>query len=209
MVAVKLGFVSSFNRPGGNATGVSIYTTELLAKRLQLLRELVPRISRVALLINADNAGSEIEVEDMTLVAEAAGLGLNPVNASASLGLEAAFSTAVAEQANALLVSADPFLTTQRKSIVTLAARHALPAVYPWREYVESGGLMSYGPILMDAYYQNGVYAGRILQGERAGDLPVQIPLKFELGIHLRAARALNLTVPRTTLFPADYVIEK
>jgi len=206
---VKLGFVSSFNRPGGNATGVSIYTTELLAKRLQLLRELVPRISRVALLINGDNAGSEIEVEDMMMVAEAAGLGLNPVYASAAFGLEAAFSTAVAEQANALVVSADPFLTTQRKSIVTLAARHALPAVYPWREYVESGGLMSYGPILMDAYYQNGVYAGRILQGERAGDLPVQMPLKFELGINLRAAKALNLTVPRITILRADYLIEK
>ena len=101
----------------------------------------------------------------MMMVAEAAGLGLNPVYASAASGLEAAFSTAVAEQANALVVSADPFLTTQRKSIVTLAARHPLPAVYPWREYVESGG---YGPDLMDAYYQNGVYAGRILQGERA-----------------------------------------
>jgi putative ABC transport system substrate-binding protein len=169
----------------------------------------VPRISRVALLINADNAGSEIEVEDMTMIAEAAGLGLNPVYASAVFGLEAAFSTAVAEQANALLVSADPFLTTQRKSIVTLAARHALPAIYPWREYVESGGLMSYGPDLMDAYYQNGVYAGRILQGERVGDLPVQMPLKFELGIHLSAAKALNLTVPRITLLRADYVIEK
>jgi ABC-type uncharacterized transport system substrate-binding protein len=187
---------------------VSIYTTELLAKRLQLLRELVPRISRVALLINADNAGSEIEVEDMTMVAEAAGLRLIPIMASASAGLEASFSTAVAERADALLVSADPFLSTNRNLIVALAARHALPAAYPWREYVESGGLMSYGPNLMDAYYQNGVYAGRIIRGEKAGDLPVQLPLKFELGINLKTTKALNLTVPKVTLLRADHVIE-
>jgi len=122
--------------------------------------------------------------------------------------LEAAFANAVAERADAILVSADPFFSTRRDQIVALAARHALPAAYPWREYVESGGLMSYGPNLMDAYYQNGVYAGRILQGERAGDLPVQVPLKFELGIHLRTAKALNLTVPKVTLARADYVIE-
>jgi len=204
---VKLGFVSSFNRPGSNATGVSIYTTELLAKRLQLLREVTPRASRVALLVNADNAGSEIEVGDMAAVAEAAGLALIPVKASVATGLEAAFATAVAERADALLVSADPF-STKRNSIVALAARHALPTAYPWHEYVESGGLMSYGPSLMDAYYQIGIYAGRIIHGERVGDLPVQLPLKFDLGVNLRTAKALNLTVPRVTLMAADPVIE-
>jgi putative ABC transport system substrate-binding protein len=206
---VKLGLVSSFNRPGGNATGVSIYTTEVLAKRLQLLREVVPRMSRVALLENADSEIiSEIEVENM-MVAGAAGLGVIPVKASAAVGLEVAFANAVAEGADALLVSADPFFSTKRDAIVALAARHALPAAYPWREYVESGGLMSYGPNLRDAYYQNGVYAGRILQGEKAGDLPVQVPLKFELGINLGTAKALKLTVPRVTLLRADHVIEE
>jgi putative ABC transport system substrate-binding protein len=205
---VKVGLVPSFNRPGGNATGVSIYTTELLAKRLELIRELVPRMSRVALLVNADNAGSEIEVGDMAMVAGAAGLALIPVKASATAGLEPAFATAVAERADVLLVSADPFFSTKRDPIVALAARHALPAAYPWREYVESGGLMSYGPSLMDAYYQIGVYAGRILQGENAGDLPVQLPVKFDLGVNLRTAKALNLTVPRVTLLAADPVIE-
>jgi putative ABC transport system substrate-binding protein len=205
---VKLGLVSSFNRPGGNATGVSIYTTEVLAKRLQLLRELVPRMSRVALLENADSEIiSEIEVENM-MVARAAGLGVIPVKASAATGLEAAFANAVAERADAILVSADPFFSTRRDSVVALAARHALPAAYPWGESVESGGLMSYGPSLMDAYYQNGVYAGRILQGEKAGDLPVQTPLKFELGINLKTAKALNLTVPKVTLLRADHVID-
>jgi putative ABC transport system substrate-binding protein len=179
---VKLGLVSSFNHPGGNATGVSIYTTELLAKRLQLLRELAPRMSRVALLENADSEIiSKIEVETM-MVSGAAGLVLVPVKASAAAGLEAAFSTAVAERADAILVSADPFFSTRRDQIVALAARHALPAAYPWREYVESGGLMSYGPNLMDAYYQNGVYAGRMLQGERAGDLPDAGAAKIRAG---------------------------
>jgi putative ABC transport system substrate-binding protein len=168
----------------------------------------MPRISRVALLVNADNAGSEIEVGDMAAVAEAAGLSLIPVKASAAIGLEAAFSTAVAERADALLVSADPFLTIKRNSIVALATRHALPTAYPWREYVESGGLMSYGPSLMDAYYQIGMYAGRILHGERVGDLPVQLPLKFDLGVNLKTAKALNLTVPRVTLLAADPLIE-
>jgi putative ABC transport system substrate-binding protein len=205
---VKLGLVSSFNRPGGNATGISIYTTELLAKRLELLRELMPRMSRIALLVNADNVVSEIEVEDMARVAGAAGLALIPVKASAAIGLEAAFATAVAERADALLVSADPFLTIKRKSIAALATRHALPAAYPWREYVESGGLMSYGPSLMDAYYQIGIYAGRLLKGEKPGDLPVQLPLKFDLGVNLKTAKALNLTVPRVTLLAADPVIE-
>ena len=205
---MKLGLVSSFNRPGGNATGVSIYTTELLAKRLELLRELLPRASRIALLINADNVVSEIEADDMEMLARAAGLRLIIVKANAATGFEGAFSAAATDRADALLVSADPFFTIQRTRIVALAARHRLPAAYPWLEYVEAGGLMSYGPILLDAYQQIGVYAGRILQGERAGDLPVQLPLKFELGINLGTAKALNLMVPRVTLFRADRLID-
>jgi putative tryptophan/tyrosine transport system substrate-binding protein len=204
---VKLGLVSSFNRPGGNATGVSIYTTELLAKRLELLHELVPRASRIALLVNADNPVSEIEIDDMRMVAKAAGLKLTIVKASAATGFTAAFSAAAAG-ADVLLVSADPFFTTQRGPIVAFAAQHGLPAAYPWLEYVESGGLISYGPVLVDAYQQIGVYAGRILRGEKPGDLPVQLPAKFELGINLRTAKALKLMVPRVTLLRADHLID-
>ena len=205
---MKLGLVSSFNRPGGNATGVSIYTTELLAKRLELLRELMPRASRIAFLINADNVVSEIEADDVEMIARAAGLRLTIVKANAATGFEGAFSAAAADRADALLVSADPFFTNQRTRIVALAARHRIPAAYPWVEYVEAGGLMSYGPILMDAYEEVGVYAGRILQGERASDLPVQLPLRFELGINVRTAKALNLMVPRVTLLRADHLVD-
>jgi putative ABC transport system substrate-binding protein len=205
---VKLGLVSSFNRPGGNATGVSIYTTELLAKRLELFRELVPGASRIALLVNADNVISEIEIDDMEMVAKAAGLQLIIIKADAATGFEAAFASAAANRADALLVSADPFFTTRRGPIVALAVRHGFPAAYPWLGYVEAGGLFSYGPSLMDAYEQIGAYAGRILKGARAGDLPVRLPFKFELGINVKTAKALNLKVPRLTLLRADHVIE-
>jgi len=205
---VKLGIVSSFSRPGGNATGVSIYTSELLGKRLSLLLELVPRVERLALLINAGNVVSEFEVKDMEVVAAAAGLRLIVVAASAKEGIEAAFASAADQNADALLVSADPFFSTRRRPIVALAAQHGLPAAYPWREYVEAGGLMSYGPTLMEAYHQIGLYAGRILKGEKPGDLPVQVPRKFELVVNLGTARSLDLEVPRITLFRADHLID-
>jgi putative ABC transport system substrate-binding protein len=205
---VKLGIVSSFSRPGGNATGVSIYTSELLGKRLSLLLELVPRVERLALLINASNVVSEFEVKDMEEVAAAAGLRLIVVGASAKEGIEAAFASAADQNADALLVSADPFFSTRRNRIVALAAHHGLPAAYPWREYVEAGGLMSYGPTLMEAYHQIGLYAGRILKGEKPGDLPVQLPRKFELVVNLGTARSLDLEVPRITLFRADHLID-
>jgi len=205
---VKLGIVSSFSRPGGNATGVSIYTSELLGKRLSLLLELVPRVERLALLINAGNVVSEFEVKDMEVVAAAAGLRLIVVAASAKEGIEAAFASAADQNADALLVSADPFFSTRRRRIVALAAHYRLPAAYPWREYVEAGGLMSYGPTLMEAYHQIGLYAGRILKGEKPGDLPVQVPRKFELVVNLGTARSLDLEVPRITLFRADHLID-
>jgi putative tryptophan/tyrosine transport system substrate-binding protein len=132
---------------------------------------------------------------------------LTIVKASAATGFTAAFSAAAAG-ADVLLVSADPFFTTQRGPIVAFAAQHGLPAAYPWLEYVESGGLISYGPVLVDAYQQIGVYAGRILRGEKPGDLPVQLPAKFELGINLRTAKALKLMVPRVTLLRADHLID-
>ena len=205
---VKLGIVPSFSRPGGNATGISIYTTELLGKRLSLLLELKPRVERLALLVNASNVVSEFEVKDMEAVAAAAGLRLIVVGASAKIGIEAAFASAVDQNADALLVSADPFFSTRRRQIVALAAHYRLPAAYPWREYVEAGGLMSYGPTLMEAYHQIGLYAGRILKGEKPGDLPVQLPRKFELAVNLGTAKTLDLEVPRITFFRADHLID-
>jgi ABC-type uncharacterized transport system substrate-binding protein len=181
---------------------------EQCPRPLILPKTLVTRDEERALLINSDNVVSEIEVEDMAMVARAAGLELLPVKANARAGLDAAFSATVAERTDALIDSADPFLSSKRNQIVALAAQHALPAAYPWGDYVESGGLMSYGPNILDSYYQIGIYAGRILRGERAGDLPVQLPLKFEFGINVRTAKALNLTAPRVTLLRADKVVE-
>jgi putative ABC transport system substrate-binding protein len=205
---VKLGLVASFNRPGGNATGISIYTTELLAKRLEFLRELVPKATRVALLVNQNVPATEIEIKDMQAVAAAIGLQLAVLRASTESELEAAFPSAVDQRTDVLLVSADPFFSTRRRQIVALAARHSLPAIYPWREYIEVGGLMSYGPTLMEAYYLHGLYASRILKGERPGDLPVQVPRTFELIINLGTAKALNLTVPRIMRVRSDHLID-
>jgi putative tryptophan/tyrosine transport system substrate-binding protein len=205
---VRLGLVTSFSRPGGNATGVSIYTTELLGKRLSQLRELVPTADRIALLVNGSNVVSEFEVRDMEAVVAAAGRQLIVADASIGNGIEAAFAAAVDQNADALLVSADPFFSTRRRHIVALAAHYKLPAAYPWREYAESGGLMSYGPILMDAYHQIGLYAGRILKGEKPADLPVRLPWRFELVVNLGTAKALDLTVPRIMRLGADHLID-
>jgi putative tryptophan/tyrosine transport system substrate-binding protein len=205
---VKLGIVASYSRPGGNATGVSIYTSELLGKRLSLLLELMPRAERLALLINTSNVVSEFEIKDMETVAAAAGVRLIVIDASAKDGIESAFALAVGQNADALLVSADPFFSTRRRQIVALAAHYRLPAAYPWREYAEGGGLMSYGPILMDAYHQLGLYAGRILRGEKPSDLPVQLPRKFELVVNLGTAETLGLMVPRITMLRADHLID-
>ena len=206
---VKLRLVSSYSRPGGNATGVSLYTTELLSKRLSLLREVLPPgAERVALLVNASNVVAELEVADMEAVAAAAGLRMIVIDASTTNGIEAAFASAVDQNADALLVSADPFLATRRRHIVALAAHYKLPAAYPWREYADAGGLMSYGPTLMDAYHQLGLYSGRILKGEKPGDLAVRLPTKFELIVNLGTAKALDLTLPRITLLGADHLID-
>ena len=155
-----------------------------------------------------NNVVSELEAKDMEAVAAAVGLRLIVVRARAADGLEAAFATAVDHEADALLVPADPFFSTRRRQIVALAAHHALPAAYPWREYAAVGGLMSYGPTLMEAYHQIGRYAGRILKGANPGDLPVQLPATFELAINLGTAKALNLTVPRIIRAGADHLID-
>jgi putative tryptophan/tyrosine transport system substrate-binding protein len=205
---VKLGLVKSLSRPGGNATGFSVYTTELLEKRFELLRELVPHAGVTALMVNPLSPVADIETEDMAGVARSAGLGFLALRASNESELQAAFASARDGKADALLVSADPVFTTLRRQIVALAARYALPVVYPWQEYVEAGGLMSYGPILMKAYHDIGVYAARILKGEKPSNLPVQLPTTFELMINLKTAKALGLMVPQNLLALANQVIE-
>jgi len=170
---VRFGLVTSFNRPGGNATGVSVYTAELMRKRLELLRELMPNVGSVALLMNPNAGSADIETKDVEAAARAINLQLLVLNAIAESEFDGVFVSAVNQRAGALLVAADPFFTTRRAHIVALAARHALPAAYPWREYAEAGGLMSYGPDLTWAYHQIGLYASRILKGTKPSDLPV------------------------------------
>jgi putative ABC transport system substrate-binding protein len=205
---VELGLVPRINRPGGNATGLSIYTTELLAKRLQLMREVVPHASLVALLVNPLSPAASVETDDMERVAREKGFRLLPLQASSQSDVESAFASAVRDRADALLISADPFFTTRRNQTVALAARHGLPVIYPWKEYTEVGGLMSYGPSLTTAYHAIGLYAGRILKGADPGELPVQFPTTFEFVINLKTAKALGLTIPETLLATADELIQ-
>ena len=205
---VELGLVPRINRPGGNATGMSTYTTELLAKRLQLMREVVPHASLVALLVNPLSPVAGIETDDMEGMARANGFRLLALKASDQGELEKTFASAVYDHADALLISADPFFTTRRHQIVALAARHGLPVVYPWKEYTEGGGLMSYGSSLTMAYHAIGLYAGRILKGANPGELPVQFPTAFEFVINLKTAKTLGLTIPETLLATADEVVQ-
>jgi len=203
---VQVGLVTSLGRPGGNATGVSVFTTELAQKRLDLLHQLVPSATTIAQLVNPKSSGSGNErMED---AARDFGLRLLVLEASAESDFEAAFATAAQQRAEALWVTADPFFTTQHAKIVALAARYKLPATYPWRQYAEAGGLMSYGPELTWAYQQIGSYAGRILKGAKPSELPVQLPTKFQLLINHRTAKALGLEISRLLLAQADEVIE-
>jgi ABC-type uncharacterized transport system substrate-binding protein len=202
------GLVSNFRRPDGNATGVSVYSSELLGKRLQLLRELLPRAATIALLGNPTGAVHRHETEDLASAMRALGLRLLVVEATVRSGLETAFAAAVERRADAVLVSADPFFTSERDQIIELAARHRLPAAYPWREYAMAGGLVSYGASIPDAYRLIGEYAGRILKGVGLADLPVVQPTKFELLINLKTAKALGVTIPDKLLAIADEVIE-
>jgi putative ABC transport system substrate-binding protein len=202
------GIVTSLNQPGGNATGVALRTLELMTKRLELLRELVPHAAAVALLVNPTDVTNELEAKDVEAMMRAIGGNMVLLKASAENDFEPTFASAARQQADALLVSPNPFFTARRAQIVTLAARHGMPAAYPWREYVDAGGLMSYGPSIVSAYRQIGLYAGRILKGEKPSGLPVQMPIKFELIINLKVAQALRLTIPRIMLIRADEVIE-
>jgi putative ABC transport system substrate-binding protein len=205
---VDQGLVSSFGRPDGNVTGVSVYTNELVGKRLQLMRELLPRAAKIAALGNPTGVIYELEAKDLQQAADAAGLQLLILEVTAKSGFEAAFALAGQQRSDGLFVSADAFFTAQRNQIIELAARHRLPAAYPWREYVMAGGLMSYGSSITEAYRLIGEYASRLLNGAKPGDLPVQNPTKFELLINRKTAMALGLDLPWTLLALADEVIE-
>jgi putative tryptophan/tyrosine transport system substrate-binding protein len=205
---VRLGLVASLARPGGNATGVNIFTTELAEKRLGLLRDLVPGVTTVAVLLNPNFATAVANVRESEGAARAIGKEVVIFNASSDAEIETAFANIVQAQSGALLVGADPFFNSRRGLIVALAARHAIPAIYEWREFAEAGGLISYGPSLVEAYRQQGIYAGRILKGEKPADLPVVQLSKFELVINLNTAKALGLAIPPTVLAFADEVIE-
>jgi putative ABC transport system substrate-binding protein len=205
---VKAGLVASYNRPGGNATGINFQTADMEAKRLGLLHELMPQAKNIAFLYNAKFAAAEGQLHDVREAARTLGLQINALHASTDDQINAAFRTMVQQQTAALILAADPFFDTRRSQLVVLAAYNSLPAIYQFREYAAAGGLMSYGIDAIDAYRQIGIYAARILKGTRPVDLPVMQPTKFELVINLKTAKALGLTVPETLLARADEVIE-
>ena len=205
---VKLGLVASLSRPGANATGVNSFMSELVAKRLGLLREFLPAAARFGALVNPNAATTEDFIKDFTAAAAALNVQFEMVHARDSREIEVAFTTLARNKADALMVAPDTFFASRNVQIVTLATRHAIPAVYTVRAYVEHGGLMSYGPSVPDSYRQLGVYVGRILKGEKPADLPVMQSTKLDLVINLPTARALGLDVPPTLLARADEVIE-
>jgi putative tryptophan/tyrosine transport system substrate-binding protein len=204
---VKLGLVASLNRPGGNVTGVSSMLSEIASKRLGLLREFVPATTIIANLVNPGFQGTEGQLADMEAAARGIGLQLIVLRASSEGEIDAAFAL-VQRGGGALIVAADPFLLSRRNQIIELAARGAIPVLYPARDYALAGGLMSYGTDLTDSYRQCGIYAGRIIKGEKPADLPVQRSTKFEFVINLKAAKALNRPVPNSMQLLADEVIE-
>jgi ABC-type uncharacterized transport system substrate-binding protein len=205
---VELGLVTSLARPGGNITGISIMTSELMPKRFELLFELVPQARVIALLVNPNNALPQPIIRDLQETARAKAVQLPILNAGTEGEFESAFATLVQLGAGALLVAADPFFTSRREQLAALAARYAVPALYEWREFPEAGGLISYGSSVPDMYRQTGAYAGRILAGAKPADLPVEQPTKFELVVNLKTAKALGVTVPPSILARADEVIE-
>jgi putative ABC transport system substrate-binding protein len=204
---VKTGLVDSFNRPGGNLTGVVLLLSMLGPKRLELLRELLPSTTTIALLVNPSNP-NVVDAPETEAAAKALGRRLEVLTASTEGDLEAAFTTMVKRQAGALVVMPDPFFIARREQLVALAARYAMPAIYPMRLFTDHGGLMSYGGNFIELDQQAGIYVGKLLKGAKPADLPVQQTVKFELVINLKTAKALGLTIPPTLLARADDVIE-
>jgi putative ABC transport system substrate-binding protein len=205
---VAAGLVASYNRPGGNATGAAMIMGPLGQKRVEILRELVPKASVVAMLVNPQSPDTAPEVRDVSAAVQASGLQLRLINASTPAELDAAFTTLDAERPDAVLIGADPFLYVHRQNIVAQVARGGLVAVYPIREFVEAGGLISYGGSIANSFRQAGVYAGRILMGARPADLPVVQPTTFELVVNLRTAKAQNINVPLSLQARSDEVID-
>ena len=206
--AAKAATVASLNRPAGNVTGVTLFSGVVLAKRLELLRELTPNSTTIAMFVNPNNPNAEVDTKDVQAAARDLGLQLHVFHAVKDGDVDIAFASLIKHNASALLVGADPFIDTQRHRIVALAAQHAVPAIYAWREFVHAGGLISYGARLADAYREAASYTGRILRGAKPGDLPILQPTRFELVINLKTAKTLGLTVPPQLLARADEVIE-
>jgi ABC-type uncharacterized transport system substrate-binding protein len=205
---VKFGLVASLNRPGGNLTGVNVLTTDLESKRLELLSELVPASALIAVLINPQGQHAEEQTKEVRAGAQRIGRQILILNASSERDINSIFRTVVEQRVAGLFVTADAFFNSRREQLVALAAFHSIPAIYEWREYALAGGLMTYGTSITDAYRQAGLYAGRILKGEKPSDLPVVQPTKFELVINLKTAKMLGLEISAKLLALADEVIE-
>jgi putative ABC transport system substrate-binding protein len=205
---VKEGLVASLNRPDANMTGATFFTALLGAKRLGFLRDLVPKAEVIALLVNQNSSQGQGQAKDVQEAARGLGQRLVVLNGSTDEDIDAAFASLAQQRVGALLVGADPSFDPRRDRLIALAARHAVPAIYQFRDYALAGGLMSYGASITDLYQQVGVYVGRILKGDKPADLPVMLPTKFELVINLKTAKALGLDIPPTVLALADEVIE-
>jgi putative ABC transport system substrate-binding protein len=205
---VKAGLVASYNRPGGNITGINILTDDLESKRLGLLHTLLPQVATVGFITNPRFASANTQLHDVQQAARALGLKIRVLPASTEPEIDMAFEAIAREQIAALVVGADPFLDLQRDKLIALAARHAVPTVYQFREHAVAGGLMSYGIDIVDVYRQVGVYVGRILKGEKPANLPILQPTKFEFVVNLKTAKALRLEIPPQLLATADEAIE-
>jgi putative ABC transport system substrate-binding protein len=205
---VEAGFIKSLNRPGGNITGAMLFTSVIGSKRLGLLRELVFQPGAIALLVNLTTSSGQTQKRDVEKVAHEIGQQLIVVNAGSDEELDKAFAKFAQDRIVALMVAADPYFDTRRDRIIELVARHRWPAIYQFRDYVQAGGLMSYGASIVETYFQNGIYVGRILGGAKPADMPVQLPTKFDLVINMKTAKALGVAIPPGVLAIADEVIE-